>query len=213
MALFQRNTNTSTVTQYYTIGQHKTVLIVGLGNIGSEYDLTRHNVGFYCLDAFVAAREEMSPWLEKKDLKCHFASGRFGDTQVVAIKPTTLMNNSGEAVQAAGHFYKIPESHVLVIHDELDIPFGQIRLRTGGSSAGHNGIKSITNAISEDYGRIRIGIGPKRPEAIDSADFVLQRFDTTEQAQLTNLTQEVISIVTEYIYGGQLPNETRNFVV
>ncbi len=213
MALFQRNTNFSTTAQYYTLGQQRTVLLVGLGNIGKEYDGTRHNIGFACLDAFAASREEMSQWQDKKDLKCQLATGQLGATRVITIKPTTYMNLSGEAVQAVSRFYKITPADMVIIHDELDIPFGQIRLRIGGSAAGHNGIKSITQTIGEAYGRIRIGIGPKNPPQIDSADFVLQHFSADEQKQLINLTREVSAILSEYIYGSQLPHETRSFIV
>jgi len=199
--------------QLYTLGQQRTVLVVGLGNPGSEHEGTRHNIGFMCLDAFVAAHEELESWTTKKALKCHLVQGRLGETQMIAIKPTTFMNLSGEAVQAVSHFYKIPPENVVIIHDELDIPFGQIRLRLGGSSAGHNGIKSVTQSIGENYGRIRIGIGPKKPAAIDSADFVLKIFTQKERDQLSNLTQEVNAILIEYLYGGQLPQETRNFLV
>jgi PTH1 family peptidyl-tRNA hydrolase len=86
-------------------------------------------------------------------------------------------------------------------------------LRTGGSSAGHNGIKSVTQHLGEDYGRIRIGIGPKKPARIKSEDFVLQQFSKAEQAQLPNLNKEVTAILTEYLYGGQLPNDTRTFLI
>lgn len=199
--------------QLYTLGQNKSVLLVGLGNIGKEYASTRHNVGFICLDKFVTSTQEMSDWINKKDLKCHLSSGRLGDTQVIAIKPTTMMNLSGQAVQAIGNFYKIANAQTLVIHDELDIPFGQIRMREGGSSAGHNGIKSISGAIGDNYGRIRIGIGPKIPSQIDSADFVLQNFSKKEQSQLPNMTKEVTAILTEYIYSVQLPIDTRSFIV
>lgn len=213
MAWLQKRPQVSDAIHFYTLGQNKTVLLVGLGNIGREYDGTRHNAGFFCLDAFVAKQADMNDWIEKKDLKCHFSKGRLGDTQVIAIKPTTFMNLSGEAVQAVSHFYKVPVGQTVVIHDELDIPFGQIRLRVGGSSAGHNGIKSVSAAVGENYGRVRIGIGPKKPAQIDSADFVLQAWSTDEQAQLPNLAREANAILTEYIYGGQLPNDTRSFIV
>jgi PTH1 family peptidyl-tRNA hydrolase len=213
MALFQRNPSTSFATQYYTVGKQRTILIVGLGNVGAQYDNTRHNVGFMCVDAFVKARDEAGEWQDKKDLKCHLASGQFGDTRAIFIKPTTFMNLSGEAVQAVSHFYKIPTDSILVVHDELDIPFGQIRLRTGGSAAGHNGIKSVTTAVGEGYGRMRIGIGPKSPPQIDSADFVLQHFTEAEQGQIPNLTREASAILSEYLYSGQLAHETRSFLV
>jgi len=195
------------------MGLNKTILLVGLGNPGKEYDLTRHNVGFICLDSFVAKTDEMSDWLLKKDLKCQLSLGQMGDTRVIAIKPTTFMNLSGEAVQATAQFYKITPEHITVIHDELDIDFGQIRLRVGGSAAGHNGIKSVSQHLGEDYGRIRIGIGPKKPERIKSEDFVLQKFSSGEQAQLPNLEKEVNAILSEYLYGTQLPHDTRSFLV
>jgi PTH1 family peptidyl-tRNA hydrolase len=213
MALFQRKPQTSDPKTFYTVGLNKVILLVGLGNPGKEYEHTRHNVGFMCLDSFVAKSDEMEDWMLKKDLKCLLSSGRIGDARVIAVKPTTYMNLSGEAVQAVVNFYKVPQAQILVIHDELDIDFGQIRLRVGGSAAGHNGIKSVSQHIGEDYGRVRIGIGPKKPERIKSEDFVLQKFNESEQSQLPNLTQEVNATLSEYIYGGQLPNETRNFLV
>jgi PTH1 family peptidyl-tRNA hydrolase len=214
MSWLQKRPQTGPSVQYYTVGLNKTVLIVGLGNPGKDYDQTRHNIGFFSVDQFVAKNSEMEGWIEKKDLKCAVSTGRLGETKVYVIKPTTFMNLSGEAVQAFSNFYKIPAEHTIVIHDELDVDFGQIRLRKGGGSAGHNGIKSVTQYLGEDYGRIRVGIGPKTPAQMDSADFVLQKFSSNEQAQLPNLALEVNAILNEYIYGGQdLPTETRNFIV
>lgn len=214
MPFLQKRNEFSQAVKLYSIGLNKTVLLVGLGNPGAEYDLTRHNIGFYALDAFVAATDELSDWIVKKDLKCLLTSGQLGQTRVIAIKPTTYMNLSGEAVQAVASFYKIAPSNTVVLHDELDVDFGQIRLRTGGSSAGHNGIKSVTKQFgTEDYGRVRIGIGPKKPVQIDSADFVLQKFSSAEQAELPALTRETNAILSEYIYGGQLPVDTRSFLI
>jgi PTH1 family peptidyl-tRNA hydrolase len=213
MALFQRKPQTSDPKTFYTVGLNKVVLLVGLGNPGKEYGQNRHNVGFMCLDSFVSRSDEMEDWIAKKDLKCLLSSGRIGDARVLAMKPTTFMNLSGESVQAVMNFYKVHENQILVIHDELDIDFGQIRLRIGGSDAGHNGIKSVTQHIGENYGRVRIGIGPKKPDRMKSEDFVLQNFSTEEQAQLPNLKQEVNAVLSEFIYGGQLPNETRSFLV
>jgi PTH1 family peptidyl-tRNA hydrolase len=124
------------------------------------------------------------------------------------------MNLSGDAVQAVASFYKVPAEMIVVVHDELDIPFGQIRLRTGGSSAGHNGLKSIMQHIGEGFARVRIGIGPKEPEQIDSADFVLARFSKEQEGHMAELTREVNAILSEAAYGaGNLPQETRNFLV
>lgn len=213
MALFQKKPVLGDNIQFYTLGQNKTVLLVGLGNIGKEYDGTRHNIGFACLDAFVKKNDDMSGWIEKKDLKCHVSTGRIGDTRVIAIKPTTLMNLSGEAVQLVANFYKIAPSQTTIIHDELDIDFGLIRTRQGGSAAGHNGIKSIIKHFGEETGRVRIGIGPKKPAQIDSADFVLAQFSKKEQAQLPNLYQETNALLSEYLYGTNLPTDTRTFIV
>ena len=214
MGLFQNRPQTSDPVNYVTIGMNKTMLLVGLGNIGPEYEGTRHNIGFMCLDGFVASQDGMEAWINKKDLKCHLASGRLGDTRVYAIKPTTFMNLSGEAVQAAAAFYKIPPENIVIVHDELDVDFGQVRMRIGGSAAGHNGIKSVTQSLgTEEYGRVRIGIGPKKPARIPSEKFVLQAFSSDEQLQLRNLTQEVNAVLSEYAYSGQLNAETRTFLV
>jgi len=213
MALFQKRPEVGQAIQFYTLGQNKQILIVGLGNPGAEYDGTRHNIGFAALDAFAAAND-FDPWINKKDLKCLMASARLGDTQVIAIKPTTFMNLSGEAAQAVAHFYKIPAERIVAVYDEIDIPFGQIRLRLGGGSAGHNGVKSLIEHLGEDFGRVRVGIGPKEPEQVDSADFVLAKFSKEQTAQLKNLTRETTAILSEYTFAdGQLPQETRSFLV
>lgn len=213
MSWMTQKPQTSDPTTYYTVGLNKVILLVGLGNPGKEYENTRHNAGFMCLDEFVDKTDEMEDWMQKKDLKCLLSSGRVGGSRVIAIKPTTFMNLSGEAVRATLDFYKIDITNVVVIHDELDIDFGQIRLRRGGSAAGHNGIKSVIQHIGEDFGRIRIGVGPKTPEKIKSEDFVLQNFSADQQEQLPNLKRETLAIINEYLYGTDLPHETRNFLL
>lgn len=213
MSLFQNRPQTSDPVNYITVGLNKTLLLVGLGNPGSEYDTTRHNIGFACLDAFVSATSTMQPWIHKKDLKCLLSSGQMGDTRVIAIKPTTFMNLSGEAVQAVSNFYRVQLEQTIVVHDELDIDFGQIRMRVGGSAAGHNGIKSVTQHLGEGYGRIRIGIGPKLPEQIDSADFVLQKFNKQQVGHMPELIREVSAVLSELVYGAELQAETRNFLM
>lgn len=212
MGFFQKKPQMGDSIQLYTLGLNKTLLIVGLGNIGKEYEGTRHNIGFAAVDRFV--KDSGFPaWINKQDLKCHFTSTQLGDTKVIAIKPTTLMNLSGQAVQAVANFYKISPDKILVVHDELDVPFGQIRTRLGGSSAGHNGIKSVTQHVGEDYGRVRIGIGPKLHAQQDSADFVLAKFSKEQESQLNSLTKEASAIISEYAYSGSLVHETRNFIV
>jgi PTH1 family peptidyl-tRNA hydrolase len=212
MAWLQKRPQVSNPVNFFTVGLNKTLLVVGLGNIGEEYNGTRHNIGFASVDDFVTACD-LGNWTNKKDLKCLMADGRLGESRVVVIKPTTLMNLSGEAVRAVAHFYKIPTANIVVVHDELDVEFGQIRSRIGGSSAGHNGIKSVTKSLGdENYGRIRIGIGPKKPKQIESADFVLQAFSKTQQKSLAPLLKESTAMLTEFVYGGQLSPETRGFL-
>lgn len=212
MSLFVKKTNTGTNTPLYTLSAEKTVLLVGLGNIGAEYDGTRHNIGFAILDAFVK-QQDLPAWHEKKDLKCHVSAHTLGDTRVIAIKPTTFMNSSGEAVRAVQQYYKLTNSQTMVIHDELDIEFGQIRTKIGGGSAGNNGLKSIIQHCGEDFARVRVGIKSDLLEKMDSADFVLGKFSKEEQAKLSAMQREAINILAEYIYKNELIVETRSFLV
>jgi len=211
MALFIKKPELGSRISFTTYGMNKVLLIVGLGNIGDEYVGTRHNIGFACIDEF-ARKNDFPAWVNKTDLKCQLTSTLIGDTKIYLCKPTTFMNLSGEAVQALSHFYKIPLEQIIVVHDELDIDFGQVRLRRGGGSAGHNGIKSVTGAIGEDYGRVRIGVGPKTPEQIDSADFVLGKFSKEQVEHIPKLMKEVNAILSELSYGSPLAPETRTFL-
>lgn len=211
MGLFQRDPHRHREEHaLYTLGQEKTVLIVGLGNKGKKYEGTRHNIGFACVDAFAAAHE-FPAWSEKKDLKSLITAETLGDTRVILAKPQTYMNLSGEAVRAVARFYKIHDNDIVIVHDELDIPFGQIRMRIGGSAAGHNGLKSVLQHIDEIFGRVRIGIQAKTK--MEPADFVLAKFSKEEQAFIKPLTREVVSVLTEYVYSGVLEADTRSFIV
>jgi PTH1 family peptidyl-tRNA hydrolase len=212
MGLFQKRPDIGNNLPSYSIGLQRTLLVVGLGNVGTEYNSTRHNIGFASVDA-LAKSQDFDPWTLKKDLRCHFTSKTISDNRVIIIKPTTLMNLSGESVQAVMSFYKIPLEHITAVYDELDIDFGTIRTRIGGGSAGHNGVKSLTQHCGEAFGRVRIGIGPKHPEQIDSSDFVLGKFSKAEQQQIPNLLQETSALLSEYIYSATLPTETRRFIV
>lgn len=211
MGLLQKKPLTGTATPFYSLSTDKTFVIVGLGNPDKKFFKTRHNIGFMCLDDF-ALKYEFSPWTTRKELKCHIATGIVGNVRVVAVKPTTYMNLSGEAVQLVKQFYKVDAAQIIAVHDELDVPFGQIRTRKGGGSAGHNGIKSLITSIGEDFGRVRVGIGPKAPPEIDSADFVLAKFNKVEQKQLPLLTREVSVILGELLFTPEFPTETRNYI-
>ncbi|HET7673273.1 MAG TPA: aminoacyl-tRNA hydrolase, partial [Candidatus Saccharimonadales bacterium] len=200
MGLFQKKPSIENSAPFYTLGMGTTLLIAGLGNIGKEYMGTRHNVGFDVIDNF-ARKQDFPDWVSKKDLKCYLTSHKLGENKIILVKPSTYMNNSGEALQAVQHFYRIDNSKTLVVHDELDIDYGQIRLRTGGKAAGHNGIKSIISHCGEDFSRVRIGIGPKKPARMASEDFVLAKFTKEQQDSLKLLLQETNSILSEYCYG------------
>lgn len=212
MGLFQKRPPTTNSQPYYTLGQQKTVAIVGLGNPGSRYDDTRHNIGFKVVD-YAAQKLDFPGWQEKKDLKARIALHTIGANRVILVKPLTFMNNSGDAVQAVLNYYKIPPVNCVVVHDELAIPYGQIRTRVGGSAAGHNGVESIIQKIGDNFGRVRIGIGSKDRQQADSRDFVLSPFSQEEQDYLPALLKEAHSMLTEYMFGGQLNHDTRNFIV
>ena len=143
-------------------------LLVGLGNPGKEYAQTRHNMGFMAVDEIVC-RFSFTPW--KKAFKGQTCSGEINGEKVILLKPETYMNLSGESVQEATHFYKLSPADVIVFHDELDLPVGKIKVKIGGSPAGHNGLKSIDNHIGQDYMRVRIGIN--KDTQIPTADYVL----------------------------------------
>lgn len=146
-------------------------LIVGLGNPGREYHWTRHNLGFRLLDE-IAREHRIS--LDRRGLKSVYGRGRIARGEVILAKPQTYMNLSGEAVQRLLHFYKIPLPELIVLHDDLDLPWGRIRIRVGGSSGGHRGILSIQETVgTEAFIRLKIGIGRPPFPGQDPADYVL----------------------------------------
>ena len=201
MGLFDRKKTSYYESQpLYTLGNSKTLLVVGLGNIGRKYAQNRHNAGFMALDRYRTSHE-LPDWIEKKDLRCYMSTGDVGGTRLILVKPTTLMNLSGEALSAVQNFYKIDDVDTLVVYDELDVNFGTIRTRSGGGSAGHNGIKSLLQHTNDDVGRIRIGIGPKEPEQMDTADFVLQDFSKEQQTSLDKVLREVCVLIDERTTG------------
>jgi PTH1 family peptidyl-tRNA hydrolase len=133
-------------------------LFVGLGNPGREYVKNRHNIGFMAADEIVR-RHRFSDWRVDRKLLGAVAEGEIGGEKVLALKPLTFMNLSGDSVGAVARFYKIPVDHICVLHDELDLPAGKIRVKKGGGHGGHNGLKSIDQHCTKDYWRVRLGIG------------------------------------------------------
>ncbi len=207
MGLFVRKHTENTDQPLYSTSLGNIILIVGLGNIGKEYDDTRHNIGFECIDDF-AKQQGFPAWQKKADLKCHLSKQNIGQSHVILIKPTTYMNESGQAVSAVAKYFKIANSKMLVVHDDLDINFGQIKTKVGGGSAGNNGIKSIINYIGEDFGRVRIGIKNDLLEKMDSADFVLSKFNKKEKSEMSKLKREVSAMLSEYTVQGRHENKT-----
>ncbi len=208
MGLFQKKT-TPITTKLYTLGSQETILIVGLGNIGTEYTGTRHNFGFMVIDEY-ALHEEFNGWIEKKDLKSILCAKIIDGKKVILCKPTTYMNLSGEAIQLVQNFYKISDKNTVIVYDELDLDLGTLRTGRGGQSAGHNGIKSLIKHTHNEFWRIRLGIGPKKPAEIDSADFVLQKFSKTEASKLPAIATEAENLLSDYLASSGDPDtETR----
>jgi peptidyl-tRNA hydrolase, PTH1 family len=174
-------------------------LIAGLGNPGPRYQATRHNLGFRVIDEL--ARQCGVPASAFKDrFHGEVASARLGGEELLLLRPQTFMNESGRSVQAACTFYKIKPSELIVAHDELDVPFPEVRLKQGGGDGGNRGVRSVTACLGADYVRIRLGIGRPPPDFRgDVADFVLQAFPSAELAavdQMVARATEAVSLVT-----------------
>ena len=171
------------------------ILIVGLGNPGIKYRQSRHNIGFCVADAFVKDTGICkSPHIRfNSDLKKTEYSG----CQILVVKPLSFMNNSGTAVSAIYRHYDDVEK-TIVIHDDIDIEFGQVRLKRGGGPGGHNGLQSIISSLKTDmFDRLRIGIG-RPPSGKDPADFVLEKFSKTESRQLTDIVNLSVDALKDY---------------
>lgn len=163
------------------------LLVVGLGNPGPQYAKTRHNVGFMVAD-LLAARMGAAFKVHKKS-GAEIVTGRLGHRPVVLAKPRTYMNESGRQVGPLANFYSVSPADVIVVHDELDIDFGQIRLKLGGGEGGHNGLRSVANALgTKDFQRVRIGIG-RPPGRKDPAAFVLETFSAAERTQVPTICE------------------------
>ncbi|MBR5308395.1 MAG: aminoacyl-tRNA hydrolase [Clostridia bacterium] len=159
-----------------------THLIVGLGNPGKEYAFTRHNAGFLTLDYL---SDILKVSINRSKFKALVAEGTIGDKRVLLMQPQTYMNNSGEAVAEAFNFYKIKPENVIVIFDDISLPVGKMRIRKNGSAGGHNGIKSIIAHLgTQDFPRVKIGVGEKPHKEMDLADWVLSKFPQDEQKVL-----------------------------
>ena len=180
-------------------------LVVGLGNYPKEYELTRHNVGFMCLDN-LAQKYNVNFKTEVK-FKSDFASINLNDKKIILLKPLTFMNLSGEAIQKIVSFYKIKPENVLIVFDDISLDLGKFRFRSLGTDGGHNGIKSIINLLgTQKFDRLKIGIGPQ-PKFVKSETFVLQHFSNEQILLLNKVICKSIDAIEDYfnlgIYAAQ----------
>ena len=178
-------------------------LIVGLGNPGPEYELTRHNAGFWLVDNLANSLPGCRLQRESR-FQANLAKGSLGGQELYLLEPLTFMNRSGQSVGALARFYKINPDEVLVVHDELDLAPGIARLKKGGSSGGHNGLKDITSALgTQDYWRLRIGIGHPRTLGLrqEVADFVLHRPRKDEQGLIEEAIDKSLRVLPLAIEG------------
>ena len=177
-------------------------LVVGLGNPGREYAANRHNVGFMVAD--LLASRVGARFGRAKRAVAEVAEGRlgFGGPKLILVKPLTFMNLSGAPVVALAQFFKVPVDNVLAVHDELDVPYGQVRVKRGGGEGGHNGLRSMSKSLgSKEYARVRFGIG-RPPGRQDPADYVLSDFSGAERKELEFLVDRAADVVEAVVLEG-----------
>ena len=167
------------------------LLFVGLGNPTPDSENNRHNVGFKIIDSI---NKKFGLSKQKPKFKGLLTTGNIGNEKVYAIKPLTFMNNSGICIRELVEYFKINANDVVVFHDDLDIDFGKVKAKFGGSDAGHNGIASIDKFIGKDYSRVRVGIG-KPNNKIDVSDYVLNNFNDEEKEKLTSITSNILDCI------------------
>jgi PTH1 family peptidyl-tRNA hydrolase len=178
-------------------------LVAGLGNVGEKYSLTRHNVGFMVIDTATSNLNAQT-----SINKSNFKAIAVKHNETLFIKPQTYMNHSGMSIQAIKEYYKIPMENIIVIHDDLDLPFGTVKFKIGGGHGGHNGLRSIDAHIGKEYLRIRIGIG--KPECKDEVvNYVLSNFSKEELKQLQGIINHTLYAI-ESIQRGLCINEVKS---
>jgi PTH1 family peptidyl-tRNA hydrolase len=175
------------------------ILIVGLGNPGKDYEFTRHNIGFKIIDKFAAGFEKKSCYRKFDSLVCE----SFYDNQkLILLKPQTFMNDSGISVVLFYRFFENQINSMLVVHDDIDIGFGEIKLKKGGSTGGHKGLESIADSLGNyDFDRLRFGVG-RPPGKQDAADYVLEEFGKNEKEEVGICVQRSVDIIRDYLTEG-----------
>jgi len=186
----------------------ETWLVVGLGNPGPRYERTRHNIGQLVVDELADRRREA--------FRAHRANARVAETwsrpggaRLILAKPNSFMNVSGGPVSGLASYYRVDPDHVVVVHDELDIPFDTIRLKTGGGHGGHNGVRDVAKALgTPDFPRVRVGVG-RPPGSKDPADWVLEEFGAADRKSLPILVSDAADAVEQLVEEGLLPAQQR----
>lgn len=174
-------------------------LVAGLGNPGLEYRRTRHNIGFIAVEALA---KEIGFSFKRMKFKAMIAEGHFEDKPLVLAKPLTYMNESGSAVSSLLRYFKIPCEHLLIIHDDLDLPLGTIRLRAAGGTSGQKGMTSIIEKLgTQNFPRMRLGIG-RPPGQMEPADYVLQRFSKSEEELLKIVVTNAVEAAQSFLRDG-----------
>lgn len=191
-------------------------VIAGLGNPGSRYEETRHNVGFLLVDE-LARRHGRSEWRDKFGSRICDAS--LDEAPVTLVKPQSFMNRSGGPLSEMLGFYKIPTPELVVVHDEIDLPLGTMRIKSGGGDGGHNGIRSIVSALGKDFTRIRLGVGRPQVRGADGrslgtngpsvSDWVLGRFGAEEKAQLEAMIERGVEACIELCRSGLIASQNK----
>jgi len=170
-------------------------IIVGLGNPGQKFEKTRHNVGFWVLDEF-KKKFQFPEFKIKSDFFSKITKKKIGKHNVILLKPQTFMNDSGKAVQAIIEKRKLNPKNLIVVHDDLDIPFGKIKISVGKSSAGHKGVQSIIEKIkNKDFIRVRVGINPECKQKIKIAEFVIEEFKEEEIKALPHIIELTVKAI------------------
>ncbi len=185
-------------------------LIIGLGNPGKKYETTWHNVGFLAIDAL--AKSLGAQFTEDRRFTALVTEGMIGRQKVILAKPLTFMNNAGQTVQALAHFYRVPPENIIVIHDEFDLPLGSIRISTGSSSAGHNGVKSIIAHLnSKAFVRLRIGIKPKKAPSTPTDRYVLKKIGLGATLTVKKIIKEQVVPAVNVIIEGNVEQAMNGF--
>lgn len=174
-------------------------LIVGLGNPGAEYRHNRHNVGFMVVDSLA---ETAAIPIRRVEFRALVGKGSFLDERLIFAKPQTYMNDSGQAVAPLMRFYKVPLTHLIVVHDDIDLPFGTLRLRPSGGTGGQRGMESIVSKLgTRDFARLRVGVG-RPPGRMEARDYVLHDFEASEQEFLVEVRQTAVKAIRKFILDG-----------